>query len=245
MRRRFAYPLAALTLLALWQGAALFLGTPALPGPAGVLAAFLKAMAGSLAGHIAVSAWRVTASLALAVALGVPGGIFMGRSRRTDALLSPFVHILYPVPKVALLPLVLLLFGIGDNAKVFLITLILFFQVLVTTRDAAREIPREHILSMLSLGADRRQTYRHLVLPAVLPKVLTSLRIGIGTAVAVLFFVESFATSTGLGFFILDAWSRIDYDGMYAGILGMALLGVLLYEAVDLVDRRACRWTRL
>jgi ABC-type nitrate/sulfonate/bicarbonate transport system permease component len=244
MRRRYAYPVATLAILALWQGAALLLRSPALPGPAGVFPAFLRAMAGPLAAHFAVSAWRVGVSLALALAAGVPAGMLMGRSRRADSLLSPFVHIAYPVPKIALLPLVLLLFGIGDLAKVFLITLMLFFQVLVTTRDAAREIPREHILSMLSLGANRRQTWRHLVLPAVLPKVLTALRIGIGTAIAVLFFVESFATSTGLGYFILDAWSRIDYSEMYAGIIGMALLGVLFYEGVEMVDRRLCRWTR-
>ena len=112
-------------------------------------------------------------------------------------------------------------------------------------RDAALEIPREHILSMLSLNANRRQVAVHLVLPAVLPKVLTSLRIGIGTAIAVLFFVESFATSSGLGYFILDAWSRFSYRDMYAGIVGMGLLGVILYEAVEQLDRRLCRWTRL
>jgi NitT/TauT family transport system permease protein len=98
---------------------------------------------------------------------------------------------------------------------------------------------------MRSLGANRSQKAIHLVLPAVLPQILTSLRIGIGTAIAVLFFVESFATNRGLGFYILDSWSRLDYESMYVGIVGMGLLGVILYEAVEVLDRTACKWTKL
>jgi NitT/TauT family transport system permease protein len=202
-------------------------------------------MTGTLGGHFLVSTYRVLASLFLALLVGVPMGIVMGRMEQADAVLSPIVYLVYPLPKIAFLPLVLLVFGIGDGARIFLIAFILFFQVLVATRDAARDIPREQVLSMRSLGANRKQKAMHLVLPAVLPNVLTSLRIGIGTAIAVLFFVESFATSRGLGYFILDAWSRLDYQSMYAGIVGMGLLGVILYEAVEILDRSWCRWTRL
>jgi ABC-type nitrate/sulfonate/bicarbonate transport system permease component len=232
-------------LLLLWQGAALALRTEALPGPLSVLASFAGEMNGPLAGHFLVSTYRVLASLLLALVTAVPAGIAMGRIRRVDRMASPLVYLTYPVPKIAFLPLVLLLFGIGDSSKIFLIAFILFFQILVTTRDAAREIPREHILSMRSLGADRKQKAVHLVLPAVLPNILTSLRVGIGTAIAVLFFVESFATNHGLGFFILDAWSRLDYESMYAGIVGMGLLGVILYEGVEILDRTLCKWNKI
>lgn len=238
--------LAALAfLLLLWQSAAYLLSTEALPGPVSVLSSFFSQMSGPLAGHFLISTYRVLVSLVLALVAAVPVGIAMGRIRRVDRLASPLVYLTYPVPKIAFLPLVLLLFGLGDGSKVFLIAFILFFQILVTTRDAAREIPREHILSMRSLGADRMQKAVHLVLPAVLPNILTSLRIGIGTAIAVLFFVESFATNHGLGFFILDAWSRLDYESMYAGIVGMGLLGVLLYEGVEILDRTMCRWNKI
>jgi len=239
------YLLALLFLLCTWQGAALALKTDALPGPLSVLQSFVRLMEGPLTGHFIISAYRVLASLILALASAVPVGIAMGRIKRLDRLASPLVYLTYPVPKIAFLPLVLLVFGIGDVSKVFLIAFILFFQILVTTRDAAREIPREHILSMRSLGANRIQKTVHLVLPAVLPNILTSLRIAIGTAIAVLFFVESFATNHGLGFFILDSWSRLDYDAMYAGILGMGLLGVILYEGVEFLDLTLCRWNKI
>ena len=239
------YLIAVAALLVIWQGFAAILDTEALPGPFAVLTAFAVSMKGPMAGHFLRSSYRVLISLVLALVTAVPLGIYMGRSSRADAFLSPVVYLVYPVPKIAFLPLILLLLGIGDNSKVFLISFILFFQILVTTRDAAREIPREHILSMRSLGANRWQKAAHLVLPAVLPKVLTSLRISIGTAIAVLFFVESFATNTGLGYFILDAWSRLNYREMYAGIVGMGLLGVILYEVVEFADRTLCRWTKL
>ena len=86
------------------------------------------------------------------------------------------------------------------------------------------------------------QIFLHAIFPACLPKILTSLRISIGTSIAVLFFVESFATENGLGFFILDAWSTPDYLSMYTGIMGMGGLGVILYEGVDRIERKYCRW---
>ena len=240
-----SYLLALAFLLISWQIAASALSAEALPGPLSVIASFVKEMAGPMASHFFISTYRVLTSMLLALITAVPLGIAMGRMEGLDALASPLVYLTYPVPKIAFLPLVLLIFGIGDSSKIFLIAFILFFQILVTTRDASREIPREYILSMRSLAANRMQKALHLVLPAVLPSILTSLRISIGTAIAVLFFVESFATNHGLGFFILDAWSRLDYRSMYAGIVGMGFLGVVLYEGVEILDRVLCRWNKI
>ena len=128
--------------------------------------------------------------------------------------------------------------------SIVLIGLIVFFQILVTTRDAARAIHPNYLLTMRTLGASRAQIYRHVIWPATLPRILTALRISIGTAVAILFFVESFATTRGLGFVIMDAWGQADYERLYAGIVAMAALGLCLYLLLDLVEERVCRWTR-
>jgi ABC-type nitrate/sulfonate/bicarbonate transport system permease component len=93
-----------------------------------------------------------------------------------------------------------------------------------------------------SLGASRVDVYRHVVVPASLPDIFTALRIGTGTAIAVLFLTESIAGSSGLGWYIVDAWGRIDYPAMFAGIIAMALLGVVLYEALDAIETWATRW---
>ena len=155
------------------------------------------------------------------------------------------VFLTYPVPKVVFLPVLLVLLGLGNASKITLITIIVFFQILVTARDAARAIPAASILSVRSLGAGQWGVFRHVVIPAALPDIFTALRIGTGTAIAVLFLAESIAGTNGVGYYIVDAWGRIDYGSMFAGIIGMALLGVVLYELLDALEGRLCRWTRV
>jgi NitT/TauT family transport system permease protein len=140
------------------------------------------------------------------------------------------------------MPIVFVLFGIGDTGKIVLLTMIIFFQLLITTRDSARKISNETAYSLRSLGATRFDFYIHVVWPVSLPGIITSLRIGTGTAVAVLFFVESIATSRGLGFYIIDSWGRADYATMFVGIISLSIIGIILYEFFDLLERRLCKW---
>jgi ABC-type nitrate/sulfonate/bicarbonate transport system permease component len=237
---------AGLILLAIWQAAALLLDSMALPEPCRVfflLAAMIQE--GRLAGDIGISALRALLGIGLALATAVPLGLLVGTEAVLDRRFSPYIYLLYPIPHVVLLPLIIILFGIGDLSKIVLIALIVFFQILVTTRDAAKSIHRNYFLSMQTLGATRAQVYRHVVWPATLPKILTALRISIGTAVAILFFAESFATTKGLGFIIMDAWGQADYERLYAGIVAMAALGFFLYMVLDYIERRVCRWNRI
>jgi NitT/TauT family transport system permease protein len=225
-----------------WYVMAFFFRTPILPYPHAVFSSLSPAMKKGLGVHFGVSGYRILLSLLLALITAMPFGLYLGRRKRIDELVSPMIYLLYPIPKIVFLPLILLLFGLGDLSKIFIIFVIVFFQILVTTRDAAKGIDEEQILSVLSLGARPKQIFIHTIFPACLPKILTSLRISIGTAIAVLFFVESFATENGLGFFILDAWSTLDYLSMYTGIMGMGVLGVIFYEVVDRIERKYCRW---
>ena len=113
---------------------------------------------------------------------------------------------------------------------------------MVVTRDAASSIPQASLQSMRALHATPWQTVWHLILPSCLPQILTSLRITLGTAIAILFFAETFASFDGLGYFILDGMETRDYPAMYAGIIGLACLGLVLYWLVDLLEHRLCRW---
>jgi len=153
------------------------------------------------------------------------------------------IYLLHPIPKVVFVPIILLFFGIGDFPKIFIIFLILFFQVLVLVRDQAAAIRPELVDSVRSLGAGRRALFRFVYFPATLPAVLTALRQSIGTAVAVLYVAELFATQRGLGYYIyVNGSTFFDYPKMYAGVLAMSLLGVLLYFAADGMHRRLCAW---
>ncbi len=233
-------------LLATWQGLSWLVDRAVLPGPLEAGEALAESvMSGRLLPHLAYSTFRVLAAVASAVVLAVPAGIAMGRYPVVDRLLSPFVRLVYPVPKVAFLPVVVLLLGVHDLAKIFLIGLVVFFQILVPTRDGALAVPRSCIMSVRSLGAKEWDILRHVVLPACLPRVFTSLRIAVGTAVAVLFLTETFATSHGLGYYLLDAWSRLDYGDLFAGVIAMGLLGAALHWTVDRLEARFCPWERL
>jgi NitT/TauT family transport system permease protein len=235
--------LATVALLAAWAAAALLVNRPILPNPWEVARALVQALPRDLGRHLLVSGWRVVASIVVAVAAAVPAGLGLGLSPAADRLAAPLIYLLYPIPKIVFLPVVLLLLGIGNLSKVFIIALILFFQVLVVVRDEAASLRPELIASVRSLGAGRRAIFRFVYLPACLPAVLTSLRISIGTAIAVLFFAESFATTSGLGYYIIvETWGRLAYPEMYAGVAAMSLLGLALYLLVDTLQRRYCPW---
>jgi NitT/TauT family transport system permease protein len=235
--------LAAFTLLAAWQALAAIVHLPILPPPLEVARAFFRELRGDLWIHFSVSLWRVTAGMVLSVSIAAPAGLVIGGSARLNRILSPFIYLLYPIPKVVFVPVVILFLGIGDAAKIAILFLILFFQILVLVRDQASGLAPQLIESLRSLGAGRRALLRFVYLPASLPAILTALRQSIGTAVAVLYITELSATRYGLGYFIYFKGSTLlDYPAMYAGVIAMSLLGLGMYFSVDRLERRWCRW---
>jgi ABC-type nitrate/sulfonate/bicarbonate transport system permease component len=236
--------LAFCALMVLWQAAAWLIRQDILPGPLSVASAlWVELAAGELTGHFLASLWRVVASTALSILVAAPAGLILGQSKRLDRFIAPLIYMLYPIPKVVFVPVLLLFFGIGDLSKILVIFLILFFQILVLVRDQAAALRPELILSVRSLGAGRRALFRYVYLPASLPAVLTALRQSIGTAVAVLYVAELFATRLGLGYYIyLQGSTLMNYPAMYAGIVLMSLLGLGLYFGVDWLEKRLCRW---
>ena len=239
----YRYLLTGLLLAVIWKLLSLALSTTMLPSPEAALTAFAAAITTvDFWRHFLVSGYRVTAAMALAWLFAFPAGLLLGFHRKTDTLLSPFVFLTYPIPKIVFLPIFLVIFGLGDFSKIFMIALIIGYQILVTTRDSVLGLDRKYIDSFRSLGGTVTQTLHHVVIPAALPQAFTSLRIGTGTGIAVLFFVESVATAQGLGFFIMDSWGRFDNKLMFVGIIGMSLLGVCLYEIVNYLEKKLCAW---
>ena len=239
------YGLALLSLFLFWHICSLGLDRAFLPRPASAIAEFFRlTWQGDLARHFLTSAGRMVISLLISFILAAPAGLVLGRSPRLDSFCAPLFYLLYPLPKVVFLPLIVLLLGLGNAPKILLISLIVFFQILVTARDAAKHIPQQWLLSMKSLHASPPQIYYHLVWPYCLPSIFTSLRVSLGTAIAVLFFAETFASGDGLGFFILDTMERRDFNAMYAGVLGMGILGIVSYALLDWLEDKCCRWDR-
>ncbi len=235
--------LAVLALIVVWQMVAMIINRPILPPPLQVGREFIQEIQKDLIYHFLASLWRVLASTALAILIAAPLGLILGQSKRLNAVISPAVYLVYPIPKVVLVPIILLIFGVGDLPKIMIIFLILFFQILVLVRDQAASLRPELIQSVRSIGAGRRALFRYVYVPASLPAILTALRQSIGTAVAVLYIAELFATQQGLGYYIyLNGSTFFNYPAMYAGVIAMSILGLGLYFSVDWLERRFCSW---
>lgn len=215
-----------------------------IPPPLPVLLLCVRMFPGTLAPHAGATLLRALAAILLTSATAVPLGIAAARVPILDRVLSPVSYLLYPVPKVALLPVVMLIFGLGNSAKVVLLVLVLFFQMFLAVRDAVHAIPADFFTTIEVLGGGRAARLRFVIIPAGLPRYFTALRVGTGTSLAALFFSETFAARFGLGFFIMDSWMRVNYEEMFAGILAMGLVGAAMFLLIDLAERLLVPWAR-
>ena len=235
--------LALLIFTLLWQGISALAQRSFLPGPAAVAVTLVRLAAeGRLWPHLGASLSRIIWALAISSIPAVILGLAAGRSERLNNLISPIIYLLLPLPKAAFLPVIMLFFGIGEVSKIFLVAFIIFSQMLVTVRDAAKQINGEYLNVIRSLGAGKTAILRHVVIPAIMPGFFTGFRISLGTAVAVLFIAETFASESGLGYLTVDAWTRIAYTEMYAAILALSILGLLLFILTDLLEFILCPW---
>jgi len=241
VRNLLRFLITIIIIVLIWWLLAIIINNPVLPIPWDVFRE-IYLLKNKIWLHMMASFYRIMIGVSISFLIAIPVGLFIGRVKKIDRIMAPLIYLVYPVPKIAFLPIVLLLLGLGDLSKIFLISLIVFFQILVHARDAARAIDNELILSVKSLGASDFQLFWKVVFPASLPKIFTAIRISTGTAIAVLFFTETFATFTGLGYFIMDAWTRVNYNEMFAGILALSFLGLILFLIVDIVERLTCPW---
>jgi len=242
-QRLLGYAMSVAVCLLIWKAASVVMDSVVLPGPEQTMLALWDA-AGTAQfwSHFAISTFRVLASILLSWALAFPLGIMIGYHRKADRLVSPLIFLTYPIPKMVFLPVVILLFGLGDLSKILLISMVVFFQILVATKEGVSALDRKYIDSMRSIGASERDIIREAVIPAAMPSCFTALRIVTGTSISVLFFAETFAGSSGLGYMIMSAWNWGQYVQIYVGIVAMSILGIAVYEAFTYMERRSCRW---
>lgn len=243
--KTLSFIVAILGLILVWHLCSLALDKPFLPTPYTACVALVQSTAeGTILSDFGISTMRIVVSLLISLLIGVPLGLLIGTNKTINRFLSPLVYVLYPLPKVVFLPIIVVLLGIGNLPKIVLITLVIVFQIIVTTSDAAKSIPNASLQSVKSLNANRMQIYRHLIFPYCLPSIYSALRISIGIAVAIIFFAETFASTDGLGYFIMDSMQRRSYDMMYAGIIAMGFLGVILYKITDWLEAVTCKWCK-
>lgn len=238
-KRLLQFGVGVLSFFAMWKLLSVVVSSPVLPPPERVVPLFVSLIPGELGLHFLASSARVIAAIGVAVATAVPAGLALGLMKSLHRVFSPLIDLIHPIPKIVFLPVIYVLVGVSDVSKVFLIALILFFQILVVVRDEALAMPRDLVVSARSIGAGRLALYLFIYVPGAVPAMLTSLRVSVGTAIAVLFIAEQSLSEYGLGYYIIvKTYQVLRYTEMYAGILAISLLGLLLYSAINLLERR-------
>jgi len=174
----------------------------------------------------------------IAAVIGTALGLLIGRYRMVDAATDWLVNALYATPLVAIIPLVILWFGLGNTAKTFIVTILALFPILINTTAGVRNVPKQLIDVGDAFAANERQIFTKIILPSALPYMMTGLRLGVGRAIIGMVVAEFFTAITGLGALIVKYGNQYDTASMFVPILVLMLLGIALSFAV----RRAEEW---
>lgn len=227
-------------LLLLWELVVRYSGwdTHIFPAPYTVLISIGELIGnGSLLKHTVASLFRVTAGFYLATILGVPLGIFLGRNQTASQLFNPVINFLRPISPLAWIPLAMLWFGIGDKPAVFLIFLSSFFPIVVATAIAVRSINETYFQVAANFDFSRYEVLSKIVVPAIIPSIITALRLTITIAWIVVVAAEMIAVQSGLGYLILDSRNGLRMDYVMDGMIVIGIIGLIL----DYIMRRLGR----
>jgi NitT/TauT family transport system permease protein len=197
---------------------------------------------GAIWPHIQVSLEEFALGFVVSLAIGIPLGLLIGSFRRVDYLLNGLLAGLNATPNVALIPLIILLFGLGISSKVVVVFLSAFFAIVVTTFTGVQATTRRHLEITRSFGGSPWLAFRTVVLPSTVPFILTGIRIGAGRALVGVVSAEFLSANVGLGFYIGLKGQFLDTARVMFGILVFGLFGLIIGEGVRLIERRFEAW---
>lgn len=192
-----------------------------------------------------VSLYRALGGFALAAVAGVAAGMLMGRSALAAALLDPLFSGTYAVPKIALFPIFIFVFGIGSLSKVALIFLECLYPIAIVTYQGARSVNRVLLWSAQNMGASRARIFRRVVIPATAPYIFAGFRVALPVAMIVVIITEMISSADGLGYVVIYAMASLKTDRMLAVVVVIALLGLALDRALVLLRDRLVYWEKL
>lgn len=198
---------------------------------------------GRLVGDIAISLQRAGIAFLAAVALGIPLGLFMGQIRALERALDPILQLFRQTSALALYPVFILLLGLGEASKIFVIFWATLFPILLATIGGVKEVDPKLIEMARSFGATRLTTFRRVVLPASVPPVFVGLRLSATTALLLLIAAEMIGANGGLGFQVMNAQYNFQIPLMFAAIFLLAFLGLAANWGLMMMQRRLCRWS--
>jgi len=232
-----------LFLVVLWQ----LLWIRGLPdyvlGPVEILRHFFAALGSAeLYDHISASLMRALPGFAIGTLAGIALGLAAGIARSFDQMLSPVIFLTYPVPKIVMLPLFMLWFGIGDLSKILIIALACFYPTFINAYYGAKSTPTILVWSALNMGASQWQVFRRIVVPSAAPLIFAGLRVSLALSFIVMFATEMINARSGLGHLIRVAENSLRFDLMYVSLLSIAILGYLGDRLLRATRHRVLAW---
>lgn len=232
--------------LVLWQVASSvgWVNAAVLPPIDLIVAALWKGLAGgSLLGDIAISLQRAGIAFAAAVAVAIPLGLFMGQVRSVETALDPILQVFRQTSALALYPVFILLLGLGETSKIFVIFWATLFPLLLNTTSGVKEVDPKLLEMARVYGASRLTVFRRVVLPGAVPSIFVGLRLSATTALLLLIASEMIGANKGIGFQVMNAQYNFQIPLMFAAIVILAGLGLIANQALVALQRRLCRWS--
>jgi NitT/TauT family transport system permease protein len=242
--RRAAPMLACIGLLVLWQVASLALRNDSFPTATEALRAIPSILGDkdSLV-NFGASLRRMAVGFGVAVAVSIPLGLFMGRSRTVASFFNPLLMVIYPVPKAALMPIIMLWLGVGDIAKTLVIFLGVSLPVIYHSFEGAKAVEEKMLWSGAAMGLSAAQRMIRIVLPAALPEILTGCRTGLVLALITMITSEMIARQSGAGNILFNALDMGQYDTVFAMIIIVGAMGICLDALFERIRARLVRWS--
>ncbi len=199
---------------------------------------------GELWVHMYASLWRLSVGFLVGAVPGIIIGLVMGLSRWVRAALDPIVSATYPIPKIAILPLIMLLFGIGDASKIAVVAIAVVFLVLINTMVGVMTIDSVYFDVAKNYGAPWQKMFTRLIIPGALPLIFAGLRLGVGVSLIVIVAAEFVAAKSGIGYLIWTSWETLIIENMFVGIIVITMLGVVSTIVLREVERAVIPWRK-
>jgi ABC-type nitrate/sulfonate/bicarbonate transport system permease component len=245
LQERLLYLISPIALLLVWELLirAGFGDRRFIPPPSDIAVRFWQlTLNGELAMHTAATLWRVLAGFVIGAVPAVAIGLLMAMFRPVRIFFDPLVAALMPIPKVALMPLLLLAFGFGDASKIALVATAVFFPVVVNTYAGAANIERIYWDVAKNYGASTYVMFTRVVFFGALPLIFAGLRIALAVSFVVLVAAEFVASKTGLGYLIWNSWELLQVDYMFVGIIVIGILGLITAVLFQEIERKLIPW---
>ena len=232
--------IAPLAVFVLWELLAdtHLIDTRFFPAPSSIGKTFVKLLrSGDLETNTAVSLVRLFWGFVLGAIPALAIGLTMGLYRPIRVLVEPLVLGTYPIPKSAILPLILLIFGLGEPSKIVMVAIGVFYPVVINTMSGVLQIPKIYLDVGHNFGASRWEMFRTIALPGALPFIMTGVKLGAGMGLILIAIAEMIGAQSGLGYMIWNAWTILSVNTMYVGLITIALIGFVLTVGLNELER--------